>query len=76
MSLLRWILPKILPRKFGYSRPCVCDFKSGLEGKSTLAASVTLAARATPWARRRPFGWRSSQFSRIPDRLCVRHLED
>ncbi len=75
ISVLRWILPKILPkRRSGYSRPCVCNFKGSLENKQTsIASPVTLGARATttaPWVRRRPFGWRSSQFSRIPDRLC------
>ncbi|KAI0280389.1 hypothetical protein BGY98DRAFT_330483 [Russula aff. rugulosa BPL654] len=71
ISVLRWILPKILPKRmFGHSRPCVCKSKGSLENKQTLASPVTLGARAPLWARRRPFGWRSSQFSRIPDRLC------
>jgi len=77
ISVLRWFLPKILPRRSFYSRPCACNFKGSLENKQTLDSSVTLGARATtPWARRRPFGWRSSQFSRIPDRLCMGRLDD
>ncbi|KAH9057953.1 hypothetical protein EDB83DRAFT_1038240 [Lactarius deliciosus] len=31
---------------------------------------ATLPTQAASWPRRRPFSWRSSQFSRIPDRLC------
>ncbi len=80
ISVLRWILRKILPRpRFRYSRPCGCCFKPSLESSQTLAApisSVTLAARATPWSYSRPRGWRSSQFSRIPDRLCGRRLDE
>ena len=83
VSVLRWFLRKILAGPgFGYSRPCVFqDFKLRSESSQTLAAptsSVTLAARATPWSYgRRPSGRRRSpQFSRIPDRLCGRRLND
>ncbi|KAI9511672.1 hypothetical protein F5148DRAFT_266593 [Russula earlei] len=70
ISVLRWLLRKILPgHGFKYSRPCVCDFKASLE------RSQYSTARSTPCARRRPFEWRSSKFSRIPDRLCERRLD-
>jgi len=81
-SVLRWFLGKILPGSgFGYSRSCFFFqvFKLRPESSQTLAvpASVTLAARATPWSySRRPLGRRSPQFSRIPDRLCGRRLND
>ena len=79
ISVLRWFLPKIFPRRrSGHSRPssCVCNFKGSLDNKQTLAPPVTLGARATPRTRRRPVGWKLSQFSRIPDRLCRRRLDD
>jgi hypothetical protein len=80
LSMLRWSLKKILTRqRFRYPRPCVCSFKASSESNQTSAAHlspVTLTARATPWVRRRAFGWRSSQFSRIPDRLCGRRLDE
>ncbi|KAH9990984.1 hypothetical protein BJV74DRAFT_836825 [Russula compacta] len=75
ISVFRWFLRTILlGQGFGYSRPCVCGFRASVESRKTLSAP--LAARATPWVGRRPFGWRSSQFSRIPDRLCGRRLDD
>ena len=86
VSVLRWFLwrfLRFLPRPgFGYSRPCVFQgFKLlRLESSQASAAptsSVTLAARATHWSySRRPHGRRSHQFSRIPDRLCGRRLND
>ena len=83
VSVLRWFLWRFLPRPgFGYSRPCGFQaFKLRSESSSQTSAastsSVTLAARATHWSYgRRPHGRRSHQFSRIPDRLCGRRLND
>ncbi|KAI0292894.1 hypothetical protein BC826DRAFT_404303 [Russula brevipes] len=81
LSMVRWSLKRILIRQgFRYPAPCVCSFKAtSLESNQTSAAHlspVTLTARATPWVRHRTFGWRSSQFSRIPDRLCGRRLDE
>jgi len=82
VSVLRWFLRKILARPgFEYSRPDVFQgFKLRSESNQTLAAptsSVTLAARATAWSYGcRPSGRRRAQFSRIPDRLCGRRLND
>lgn len=75
IAVLRWFLRKVLPRpEFAYSRPCACRLKPSSESGPTLVAPLT--ARATPWSYSRPLGRRSSKFSRIPDRLCGRRLDD
>lgn len=75
-SVLRALLRKILPgRGCESSCPCVCrSLVSSRNGHALLAPVIpaTLPTQATPWPRRRPFAWRSSQVSRIPDRLCRR----
>jgi hypothetical protein len=71
VSLLHWFLGKILPGKELVVPPWACRFRASLHRGQTSAAP-NLRARATLWNRRRPSEWRSSQFSRIPDRLCRR----
>ncbi|KAH9040524.1 hypothetical protein EDB84DRAFT_997839 [Lactarius hengduanensis] len=75
-SVLRALLRKILPgRECKSCCPCVCKFRASLRsGQSPLAPVIpaTLPTQAASWPRRRPFPWRSSQVSRIPDRLCRR----
>ena len=84
VSLFCRILRKILPWQVsGYSHPCVWGLKTSLDSDAETSQSpsaptsaVTFAAQSTSWARHRPFGWRSSKFSRIPDRLCGRGVDE
>ncbi|KAI9444264.1 hypothetical protein H4582DRAFT_1077645 [Lactarius indigo] len=76
LSVLRSLLRKIFPGRGCESCcPCVCRFRASSRRSQPSSAPVvpaTLLTQATSWPRRRPFAWRSSQVSRIPDRLCRR----
>ncbi|KAN0127225.1 hypothetical protein V8E53_014945 [Lactarius tabidus] len=76
-SLVRAFLRKILPGCGCDSCcPCVSRFRASSRSGQASLVPITPAAlpptQATSWPRRRPFPWRSSQVSRIPDRLCRR----
>ncbi|KAI0305131.1 hypothetical protein B0F90DRAFT_1158934 [Multifurca ochricompacta] len=78
VSMLHRLLRRIFPRRgIQLCHTCARTLQEGLQSNNSQVlsppmSSVTFPAPATSWPRRRPLAWRSTQFSRIPDRLCKR----